>query len=79
MSHAVVYFRLRVCNAARRMPGRAWRIPALSQLPRAKRACVRACVRAVDWCPTCRRYAANLVATEHVPAGRELLAEEAPH
>eukprot|EP00969_Alexandrium_andersonii_P019321 843781-Alexandrium_andersonii.AAC.1 len=36
------------------------------------------CRRAVDWCPTCRRYAANLVAAEHIPAGRELLAEDAP-
>eukprot|EP00969_Alexandrium_andersonii_P160423 7088130-Alexandrium_andersonii.AAC.1 len=26
----------------------------------------------------CHRYAANLVASEHIPAGRELLAEAAP-
>eukprot|EP00969_Alexandrium_andersonii_P155609 6879792-Alexandrium_andersonii.AAC.1 len=37
------------------------------------------CRWAVDWCPTCWRYAANLVAAEHIPAGRELLAEAAPH
>eukprot|EP00969_Alexandrium_andersonii_P086113 3796561-Alexandrium_andersonii.AAC.1 len=37
------------------------------------------CRWAVDWCPTRRRYAANLVAAEHIPAGRELLAEAAPH
>eukprot|EP00969_Alexandrium_andersonii_P117623 5203230-Alexandrium_andersonii.AAC.1 len=46
MLHAVVYFRLRACNAARRMPGRTWHIPALAPLSRAK-AGARACVRAL--------------------------------
>eukprot|EP00969_Alexandrium_andersonii_P310786 13733186-Alexandrium_andersonii.AAC.1 len=36
------------------------------------------CRWAVDWCPTFQRYAANLMAAEHVTAGRELLAEAAP-
>eukprot|EP00969_Alexandrium_andersonii_P366819 15469330-Alexandrium_andersonii.AAC.1 len=37
------------------------------------------CRWAVDWCPCCRRYAANLLTTMAVPVGRELLVEAAPH
>eukprot|EP00969_Alexandrium_andersonii_P362955 15460859-Alexandrium_andersonii.AAC.1 len=37
------------------------------------------CAKAANGRTACRRYAANLVAAEHIPAGRELLAEEAPH
>eukprot|EP00969_Alexandrium_andersonii_P047442 2081412-Alexandrium_andersonii.AAC.1 len=37
------------------------------------------CRWAAGWCPGCRRFAANLVATERIPSGRELLANAAPH